>query len=175
MISPACNISVYYTFNACNLAAQTSFTIIRFSAHIIHTDVSQYLFNGNTISAGTCKVLTKTHTLNTCDMRTDFASLYVRGKTMSGTRCEDYIFHWANGLESLTNVPSMKPTTSPVALRRPSNKPSIRPVAKPSLAPLISNRVPTRSPLASGQYYFSPTQQLISGSNVCSIKVRSVL
>ena len=153
VISPQCNVSVYYTFNTCNLAPQTNFTIIRYSARIIHADVSPALVNGTIISAGTCKTYKQTHLLNTCDMKTDFASLYVRGKINSGLKCEDYLFHWANGLESLTDSPSIAPTKSPV----------------------VPNRVPTRVPLPSGQFYFSPTSQLIAGSNVCSVKVSFVL
>ena len=158
------------------MATQSDFTVIRYSAHIIHAEVSQGLFNGTVIPVASCKVFKQSHMLNTCDMKTDFASLYVRGKSSNGTRCEDYLFHWANGLESLTDAPSVMPTKNPVAVNRPTQKPrkpTIRPAAKPSSRPVVSNRVPTRAPLASGQYYFSPTKQLITGSNVCALKVSS--
>lgn len=163
--------------------------IIRYTAHVMRVDVSGGLFNGTVIPAATCKVFRQSQILNTCDMKTDFASLYVRGKTSDGTRCDDYLFHWANGLESRLVIPSMNPSKAPVALsrstgkpsslpvtisvRRPTIKPTIRTVKKASSKPTVSIRVPTRVPLATGQYYYSPTNQLIAGTNVCHVKVRT--
>ena len=141
------------------MAAQTSYNILRFSAHILHVDVSGATFNGTVLPGGVCQTLQRGHNLNTCDMKTDFGSLYVNGKTPSGMFCGNYLFHWANGLESLTDAPSTRPTSLPSS--------------KPSKVPTVVNPVPTRVPLPSGQYYFSPTSQLIAGSNVCNVVVRT--
>jgi hypothetical protein len=106
-------------------------------------------------------------------MKTDFASLYVRARTSGGALCDDYLFHWANGFEYRTDRPSKKPSNKPMsAPRAPSIKPSKRPASKPSLAPTVTPPKPTRAPLPLGQYYYSPTNELISGTNVCSVKVR---
>ena len=128
------------------MAAQTSYTILRFTAHILHVDVSGSTFTGTVLPGGVCQTFRSSHNLNTCDMKTDFGSLYVNGRTPSGMFGGNFVLHWANGLESLTDAPSIRPTS------RPSSKPS-------------------SAPLPSGQYYFSPTSLLIAGSNVCSVMV----
>ena len=142
------------------MAAQTSYTILRFTAHILRVDVSGATFNGIVLPGGVCQTLQRGHNLNTCDMKSDFGSLYVNGRTPSGMFGGNFVLHWANGLESTTDAPSIRPT------RRPS--------FKPSKVPTVVNRVPTRVPLPTGQYYFSQTSQLIAGSNVCNVIVSAV-
>jgi hypothetical protein len=59
-----------------------------------------------------------------------------------------------------------------IAIVAPVLGANLRHGGSPSSSRNLSNRVPTRAPLSSGQYFFSPTKQLITGIDVCALKVR---